>query len=93
MYDISDRQSFEKIDHLIDTFHKYSLSNAVTLLCANKQEVGESKEAVVSRKEGKEKADQISATFFEVSTHSGINVVKAINWLLKNLNQNNQHFN
>ena len=93
MYDISDRQSFEKIDHLVEIFHKYSLSNAVTLLCANKSEVGESKEAFVSRKEGKEKADQISATFFEVTTHSGTNVAKAINWLLKNLNLKNQSFN
>ena len=72
-YDVSDKQSFESIDSWMEELRKYNPINHVLMLVGTKCDVVEK---VISTEEGKKKAEEIGALFFECSSKTGENVNK-----------------
>ena len=72
-YDITDRNSFNKIDEWLEELKNYNPDNHIIMLVGNKCDMIE---RVVTQEEGRKKASEIGALFFECSAKTGENVNK-----------------
>ena len=77
MYDLSSRDSFEKIDDWIKEIDDRSLS---IVLIGNKSD---RVDRVISRQEGEAKAKSLKALFFETSNKEGDNIIESVGSLLQ----------
>ncbi|NVM04609.1 MAG: GTP-binding protein [Candidatus Helarchaeota archaeon] len=72
LFDLSDRNSFQKVDNWLDEIHQYGNKNGVFLLVGNKKDL--QKERNITPEEGKQKADELGFDYFETSAKTGDNV-------------------
>lgn len=72
MYDVSDRNSFQKIDYWLDEIYQYGSKKGVFLLIGNKKDL--QNERSVSLEEGQRKAEELGFEYFETSAKTGDNV-------------------
>ncbi len=72
LFDLSDRDSFRKVDYWLDEIHQYGNKNGVFLLVGNKKDL--QTERNISPEEGKQKADELGFEYFETSAKTGDNV-------------------
>ena len=72
VYDITDRESFEKLNFWINSIKNYGPENAKIILVGNKCDL--INERCVSTEEGENFAKAINIKFFEASAKEGINV-------------------
>lgn len=80
VYDISNRDTFDKVDEWSRAIHE-ATSNIELLLLGNKCDLDDS-ERVVSYEEGQEKAKELGCEFFETSAKDGTNVKEAFERLV-----------
>ncbi|EKE37169.1 hypothetical protein ENUP19_0040G0021 [Entamoeba nuttalli] len=74
VYDISNRNTFEHIDEWVQELEKYNPGNHVLMIIGNKCD---SSQRTVTTDEGKNKAKELNAEFFECSAKTGENIEKA----------------
>lgn len=79
VYDVGDRESFDKIDKILDTINKETLPY---IIIGNKNDIEESKR-MVSFEEGKRKATSYQVLFMETSCKTGENLIQCFGALLK----------
>ena len=72
VYDITDRNSFESIDMLVEDINNCAPADCVVVLVANKSDLNDKRK--VTYQEGKKKADQLGFLFNEVSAKTGDNI-------------------
>lgn len=75
VYDISNRESFEKLDYWIEQIKTNAQENIKLILFGNKCDITDDRE--VSKEDGEEYAKKNKIKFFEVSAKEGTNVVNA----------------
>lgn len=72
VYDVTDRQSFQNVEHWLKEIDKYATGNVNKLLVGNKSDLQSKK--VVSYEEAKEFADKHGFKFLETSAKNSHNV-------------------
>jgi Ras-related protein Rab-1A len=75
VYDVTDRQSFQNVEHWLKEIDKYATGNVNKLLVGNKSDLQSKK--VVSYEEAKEFADKHGFKFLETSAKNSHNVEQA----------------
>lgn len=75
VYDITNQESFDKIDSWASTIHEYA-GEVELMLLGNKCDLPDSERAI-SREEGEEKAKELGCAFYETSALTGDNVTEA----------------
>ena len=84
IYDISKKESFEKINKYLDEVERYA--NEQTKICkilvGNKMD---KKEREVSEEEGKKFANDNKMAFFEISAKDNINIQQLLNFIANKL--------
>ena len=76
VYDVTRRDSFDKVDEWVSEVKKYGNDNNSFCLVGNKCDIVNKE---ISTEEGKNKAKEIGASFFEASAKTGENVVNIFN--------------
>ena len=74
-YDITDRDSFAKIQEWMHEIDKHAESNITRILVGNKKDM--ESERAVAYSEGKELADHFNIRFLETSAKESVNVEEA----------------
>ena len=80
VFDVSDRKSFESLDHWLTEASANGANSPVVAVCANKVDVGKRS---VSESEGKKWAAAHQALYFETSAKDGSGVQKMFEGLFK----------
>lgn len=75
VYDVTDRQSFQNVEHWLKEIDKYATGNVNKLLVGNKSDLQSKK--VVTYDEAKEFADKHGIKFLETSAKNSHNVEQA----------------
>ena len=75
MYDVTDRQSFENVEHWLGEIDRYANKTVNKLLVGNKSDMQSKK--VVTYEEGKAMADKHGIKFLETSAKNAHNVEQA----------------
>ena len=86
VYDISNIDSFEKLDYWIEQIKTNSQENTKMILFGNKIDLEDQRQ--VSKSEGEEYAKKININFFEVSAKEGININEAFEYFIKEVLSN-----
>ena len=73
VYDITNRKSFESIDELANLFRKNNSQTSPIVLIGNKTDL--KNERAISYDEGKKKADDLKAQFYEVSIEQNREII------------------
>ena len=81
IYDISDRESYNKIDTILQTINKETLPY---IIIGNKNDIDPS-QRMVSTEEGKRKANTYEVPFMETSCKTGENLIECFGELLKTI--------
>jgi small GTP-binding protein len=83
VYDITNEESFEKLDFWFEQINTNAPKIAKTILFGNKSDMKD--ERKVSKEEGEKYAKDNELTFFEVSAKDGSNVNEAFEHLVKDI--------
>lgn len=75
VYDVTDKQSFENVEHWLKEIDRYANNNVNKLLVGNKSDLQSKK--VVTYEEGKALADKHGIKFLETSAKNAHNVEQA----------------
>ena len=86
VYDISNLETFEKLDYWIEQIKANSQENTKMILFGNKIDLEEQRQ--ISKLEGEEYAKKININFFEVSAKEGININEAFEYFIKEVLSN-----
>ena len=89
VYDISEKYTFNEIDHWINQIRTKASPDVRLILVGNKYDKPERK---VKEEEGKKKADELGIKYFETSAKTGYNVKDAYNFLIKDIIDNHKNF-
>ena len=81
VYDITDFDSFDKLDSWVSTLRIYSQTTKI-IIVSNKNDLIHLKSRNVSNKKGYEYAKKIGADFFDVSAKSGTNIKELFDHIL-----------
>ncbi|XP_075591213.1 ras-related protein Rab-6-like [Dermatophagoides farinae] len=87
IYDITNKESFTKVDHWIDCIYNERGKEIVIAICGNKLDREDQRK--VSYDEGKEYAQKFNAIFFETSAKTGENIITLFNEICKKLPKDN----
>ena len=80
-YDVTNRESFEKLDYWFDTIDKSNNLKEISLiLVANK--IDENEKRMISKKEGLKMADKYGIKYYECCCLKGLNVFEILNELI-----------
>jgi GTPase SAR1 family protein len=74
IYDITDRDSFNKVHYWMKEIHKFASPNVCKVLVGNKSDLFAKRTVTIS--EGKQLADEYGMDFIETSAKTGSNVDK-----------------
>jgi small GTP-binding protein len=83
VYDISNSETFEKLDYWIEQIKTNSQESSKMILFGNKSDIEDSRQ--VSKEEGKEYAIKYNLNFFEVSAKEGTNVKEGFECFVKEI--------
>ena len=83
VYDISNTESFDKLDYWIEQIKTNSQEFAKMILFGNKSDIIE--ERKISKEEGEQYAKNNNIHFFEVSAKEGTNVNQAFEYFIKDI--------
>ena len=72
IYDITDRETFNKVDYWLNYYKKYGTSGSILVLVGNKIDLEDKRE--ITYNEGKELAKKHGMLFFETSAKNGNNI-------------------
>ena len=81
MYNITDRESFDKINSWLDSILEHKNKDFPILLLGNKCDLEEERQ--VSKEEGEKLAKELGLNFYETSTKDNINIEKSISELIE----------
>ena len=88
VYDITDRESFEKLNFWVDNIKNFAPENAKFILVGNKCDLAN--ERKVSYEEGENYAKNLNIKFFEASARDGTNVNELFFYLANEIYQDNK---
>ena len=88
VYDITDRESFEKLNFWVDNIKNFAPENAKFILVGNKCDLVN--ERKVSYEEGENYAKNLNIKFFEASARDGTNVNELFFYLANEIYQDNK---
>ena len=88
VYDITDRESFEKLNFWVDNIKNNAPENAKFILVGNKCDLAN--ERKVSYEEGENYAKNLNIKFFEASARDGTNVNELFFYLANEIYQDNK---
>ena len=88
VYDITDRESFEKLNFSVDNIINFAPENAKFILVGNKCDLAN--ERKVSYEEGENYAKNLNIKFFEASARDGTNVNELFFYLANEIYQDNK---
>ena len=88
MYDITDRESFEKLNFWINSIKNYGPENAKIILVGNKCDL--INERCVSTEEEENFAKALNIKFFEASAKEGTNVNELFFYIANEIHQENK---
>ena len=88
VYDITNMQSFENIDKWYTDIEKVANIDITIVIVGNKCDL--ESERKVSVEQGKEKAKELGACFFETSALSAINIDNIFNVIITNIHNKNE---
>ena len=88
VYDITDKESFEKINFWVDNIKNNAPENAKLILVGNKCDLAN--ERKVSYEEGENYAKNLNIKFFEASARDGTNVNELFFYLANEIYQDNK---
>ena len=88
VYDITDRESFEKLNFWVDNIKNFAPENAKLILVGNKCDLAN--ERKVSYEEGENYAKKFNIKFFESSAKDGTNVNELFFYLANEIYQDNK---
>ena len=88
VYDITDKESFEKINFWVDNIKNNAPENAKLILVGNKCDLAN--ERKVSYEEGENYAKNLNIKFFEASAKDGTNVNELFFYLANEIYQDNK---
>ena len=88
VYDITDRESFEKLNFWVDNIKNFALENVKLILVGNKCDLAN--ERKVSYEEGENYAKNLNIKFFEASARDGTNVNELFFYLANEIYQDNK---
>ncbi|MFX0134637.1 MAG: Rab family GTPase [Candidatus Hodarchaeota archaeon] len=83
LFDLSDRDSFRKVDYWLDEIQQYGNKSGIFLLVGNKKDLLD--ERHVTSEEGQRKADELGFEYFETSAKTGDNVTNLFRHVGKRL--------
>ena len=83
VYDITNKDSFDKIDEFIQNFMKRAIKNAHIIIIGNKCDLEDKRQ--ITKEQGELKAKKYGADFMETSAFSGENIDKAFEKLIKEI--------
>ena len=83
VYDITNKDSFDKIDEFIQNFIKKNIKNAHIIIIGNKCDLEDKRQ--ITKEQGELKAKKYGADFMETSAFSGENIDKAFEKLIKEI--------
>eukprot|EP00927_Polykrikos_kofoidii_P024147 TRINITY_DN2201_c1_g1_i1.p1 TRINITY_DN2201_c1_g1~~TRINITY_DN2201_c1_g1_i1.p1 ORF type:complete len:221 (-),score=40.21 TRINITY_DN2201_c1_g1_i1:37-648(-) len=85
VYDVTDKESFNNVNHWIEEIQKYAADGVNKLLVGNKCDLSSKK--VVSYDEAKELAESLNIQFMETSAKNAHNVEQAFQAMAKDIKQ------
>ena len=88
VYDITDRESFEKLNFWVDNIKNFAPENAKFILVGNKCDLANERQ--VSYEEGENYAKNLNIKFFEASARDGTNVNELFFYLANEIYQDNK---
>ena len=88
VYDITDRESFEKLNFWVDNIKNNAPENAKFILVGNKCDLANERQ--VSYEEGENYAKNLNIKFFEASARDGTNVNELFFYLANEIYQDNK---
>ena len=88
VYDITDRESFEKLNFWVDNIKNFAPENAKFILVGNKCDLAN--ERKVSYEEGENYAKNLNIKFFEASARDGTNVNELFFYLANEIYQDDK---
>ena len=88
VYDITDRESFEKLNFWVDNIKNFAPENAKFILVGNKCDLANDRK--VSYEEGENYAKNLNIKFFEASARDGTNVNELFFYLANEIYQDNK---
>ena len=88
VYDITDRESFEKLNFWVDNIKNFAPENAKFILVGNKCDLAN--ERKVSYEEGENYAKNLNIKMFEASARDGTNVNELFFYLANEIYQDNK---
>ena len=88
VYDITDRQSFEKLNFWVNSVKNNAPENAKSILVGNKCDLANNRE--VSFEEGENYAKKYNIKFFETSAKDGTNVNDSFFYLANEINKDDK---
>ena len=83
VYDVTNKDSFDKIDEFIQNFMKRAIKNAHIIIIGNKCDLEDKRQ--ITKEQGELKAKKYGADFMETSAFSGENIDKAFEKLIKEI--------
>ena len=83
VYDVTNKDSFDKIDEWIQNFMKRAKKNAHIIIIGNKCDLEDKRQ--ITKEQGELKAKKYGADFMETSAFSGENIDKAFEKLIKEI--------
>ena len=89
VYDITNDESFDKVDFWLESVRKLANKNVSFVLVGNKSDLEDSR--LVSKERGEEKAKDLNCPFLETSALSDININEIFNVLLENIYAKNDN--
>ena len=83
VYDVTNKDSFDKIDEFIQNFMKRAIKDAHIIIIGNKCDLEDKRQ--ITKEQGELKAKKYGADFMETSAFSGENIDKAFEKLIKEI--------
>ena len=80
IYDITNKESFDKVDNLINDVKKYTQKDVSIILIGNKTDLEDKRE--IMKEQGEEKAKKYNVSFIETSALTGENLDKVFEMLM-----------
>ena len=83
IYDITKKESFQKIDEWVKLFRERSSQKSPIILIGNKSDLNDQRE--ISEEEGRNKAEELNFSFFETSATEKKNIDEVFDEMIKQI--------